>query len=34
MTTTSPGPLNEACRCPRARHRHGTRACYVADRCR
>lgn len=33
-TTTSPGPLNEACCCPRARHRHGTRACYVADKCR
>lgn len=34
MTTTSPGPLNEACHCQRARHRHGTRACYVADKCR
>lgn len=33
-TTTSPGPLNEECHCQRARHRHGMRACYVADKCR
>lgn len=29
-----PGDLNGACTHPRAAHRHGTRACYVADRCR
>ncbi|HEX6434527.1 MAG TPA: hypothetical protein VFZ87_09800, partial [Gemmatimonadales bacterium] len=33
MPRSDPGPIRDCCH-PRAAHQHGTRAAYVADRCR
>jgi hypothetical protein len=34
VATDTPLEVNEACTHPRAKHRHGTYACYILDKCR